>query len=114
MSCVEAPRILPLAEIPERRPLPPPSLHGPETAIPERAAFRNPGKIRDRSRNIVKNFAIAFEKLGNRTEQSDGVGMFGPLEQALDRSLFYDQSRVHHRDVVADLGHNAQVVGYEI
>src|ERR1700722_17691386 len=49
----------------------------------------------------------------DRTEQADGVGMLGTSEQLIDRGTLDYLAGIHHRDLVADLGDDAEIVGDE-
>ena len=47
----------------------------------------------------------------DRAEQADGVGMLGRGEQFVDGGALDDLAGIHHRDLVADLGDHAEIVG---
>ena len=47
----------------------------------------------------------------DRAEQADGVGMLRVGEQFVDRRALDDLAGIHHRDLVADLGDHAEIVG---
>jgi hypothetical protein len=47
----------------------------------------------------------------DRAEQADGVGMLWPGKQFVDRRALDDLAGIHHRDLVADLGDHAEIVG---
>ena len=47
----------------------------------------------------------------DRAEQADGVGMLRAGEQLVDRRALDDLAGIHHRDLVADFGDHAEIVG---
>ena len=47
----------------------------------------------------------------DRAEQADGVGMLRHREQFIDRRALDDLAGIHHRDLVADFGDHAEIVG---
>ena len=50
-------------------------------------------------------------ELRHRTQQADGVRMFRQPQQAGDIGLLDDAAAVHHRDLVGEFRHHAEVVG---
>src|ERR1700754_586805 len=49
----------------------------------------------------------------DRAEQADGVGMLWAREQLIHRRALDDLAGIHHRDLVADFGDHAEIVGDE-
>ena len=47
----------------------------------------------------------------DRAEQADGVGMLRIGEELVDRRALDDFAGIHHRDLVADFGDHAEIVG---
>ncbi len=47
----------------------------------------------------------------DRAQQSDGIGMLRAREQFIDGGAFDDFAGIHHRDLVADFGDDAEIVG---
>ena len=69
------------------------------------------GRRRGRSRSRLS--ATSGSARGQRRQQRPGVGVPGPVEQLLGRCQLDDLAEVHHRDPVADVPHDRQVVGDE-
>src|SRR5206468_11475569 len=84
------------------------AVHRPLAAGMETAAGREVREIRRLARDAAERLLDA--ELRDRIEQRPGVGMPWPVEQATYRLHLHDPSGVHHRDPVAHLGHDAEVV----
>ena len=69
------------------------------------------GKVRGLARDDVQRLPGA--ELRDRVQQRSRVGMLGVVEQAAHRLHLHDLAGVHHRNLVAHLGHDPQVVGDE-
>ena len=57
-------------------------------------------------------FRVRVE-VGNGRQQRLGIGMLGVRKQFFGRRDLDDLTQIHHRDMVAGVGHHGEVVGYE-
>ena len=76
----------------------------------ETAAGRRIGHVRHHAFDGGEMRGAAVEPR-DRAEQADGVGMLRIGEELVDRRALDDLAGIHHRDLVADLGDHAEIVG---
>src|SRR3989449_3333993 len=84
------------------------AIHRLPAAGMEAAAGREGRKIRRLARDTVERLLDA--ELRDRVQQRLGIGMPGAVEQATHRLHLHDLAGVHHRDLVAHLGDDPEVV----
>ena len=80
----------------------------------QRAAKRQPGgglAMFGTMPSMVARCVGAAVEPRDRAEQADGVGMLRAGEQFVDRRALDDLAGIHHRDLVADFGDDAEIVG---
>ena len=89
-------------------------------AVVREWAARREAAVPAKRRAHVRHHAVDHGELvgllvepRHRAEQTDGVGMLGRRKQRIDRRLLDHLAGIHHGDVVAHLGDDAEVVGDE-
>ena len=85
---------------------------GHRAARGEAAARRHVGEIRRLALDRGQRLAPATERR-QAVQEADGVGVARAVEDVAGRPGLDDPPGVHHRDPVAQLGHDAEVVGDE-
>src|SRR4029077_6490050 len=85
--------------------------HGMSTARMKRTAWRQLGEIGRLTRDRVERFLAA--QLWHRAKQGLGVGMLCSAEEVAHAALLDDLPSIHDCHLVAHLGNDAEVMGYE-
>ena len=86
-------------------------LHGVLTPGGEGAALWRIEHVHRRSLDGDEPLMALGVHPGHGAQQPHGVGVRGVIEDIVHRSLFHHLTGVHDADLVADLGHHAQIVG---
>ena len=84
-------------------------LHGAVAAGGEGAARGHAGQVHRRTRNGNQPLVAAVQ-LGDGPQQTLGVFMLRIVEDLIHGAALADAARVHHDDLVAHVGDDAQVV----
>ena len=74
------------------------------------AALGQVGGVRHQAGNGLE-LCLAVVDIGQGVEQALGLGMLGMVEYLLQSALFDDPAGIHDGHLVADLGHDAQIMG---